>query len=94
MREGIQTQILKYGVGLKNNVLILITHLHGDHVNGLIGLLQTMSMSQRAAPLTIVGPAPLLRWLQTSIEIMNIRLAFETIFVAAKAGTVFRGEEY
>jgi ribonuclease Z len=92
--EGIQTQILKYGVGMKNNVLILITHLHGDHLNGLIGLLQTMSMSQRATPLTIVGPAPLLRWLQISIEVLHIGLTFELKFVAAKPGTVFRSKEY
>jgi ribonuclease Z len=92
--EGIQTQILKYGVGLKNSVVILITHLHGDHVNGLLGLLQTLSMSQRTAPLTIVAPAPLLRWLRTSMEVMNIGLTFELKFFAAKPGTVFRSKEY
>jgi ribonuclease Z len=70
--EGAQTQIVKYGVGLNKNTLILITHLHGDHVNGLIGLLQTMSMSQRRVPLMIAAPGPLLKWLKTSMEVLNI----------------------
>lgn len=92
--EGAQTQIVKYGVGLNKNTLILITHLHGDHVNGLIGLLQTMSMSQRKLPLTIVAPKPLLKWLETSTDVLNIGLTFEFRFVAVQPGIVYRARDY
>ena len=42
--------------GFKNIDLICITHLHGDHTIGLIGLLSTIGNSTRTEDLTIVGP--------------------------------------
>ena len=42
--------------GFKDIDLILITHLHGDHIIGLIGLLSTMGNSGKVNDLTIVGP--------------------------------------
>ena len=54
--EGTQVAMKKYNCGCKNIDLILITHLHGDHIIGLIGLLQTMGNSGKTDDLTIVGP--------------------------------------
>ena len=54
--EGTQVAMKKYSCGFKNIDLILITHLHGDHIIGLIGLLQTMGNSGKTDDLTIVGP--------------------------------------
>jgi ribonuclease Z len=67
---------------------ILITHLHGDHVTGLLGLLQTMSLAQRRKPLNVVGPAKLLRWLEVTTEILHIGLTFPINFSTARPGTV------
>ena len=54
--EGTQVAMKKYNCGFKNIDLILITHLHGDHIIGLIGLLQTMGNSGKTDDLNIVGP--------------------------------------
>ena len=54
--EGTQVAMKKYNCGFKNIDLILINHLHGDHIIGLIGLLQTMGNSGKTDDLTIVGP--------------------------------------
>ena len=54
--EGTQVAMKKYNCGFKNIDLILITHLHVDHIIGLIGLLQTMGNSGKTDDLTIVGP--------------------------------------
>ena len=54
--EGTQVAMKKYNCGFKNIDLILITHLHGDHIIGLIGLLQTMGNTGKTDDLTIVGP--------------------------------------
>lgn len=54
--EGSQIAMKRYGCGFKNIDLILITHLHGDHINGMLGLLATMGNSEKRNPLTIVGP--------------------------------------
>jgi ribonuclease Z len=69
---------------------ILITHLHGDHVSGLLGLLQTMSMAQRRKPVNIVGPQDLLRWLKVTAQILHIGLTFPIVFSRAKPGFVLR----
>jgi ribonuclease Z len=54
--EGTQFRMLK--LGLKRSKLsgIAISHLHGDHYLGLFGLLSSMAMDKRSAPLTIIGP--------------------------------------
>ena len=54
--EGTQVAMKKYNCGFKTIDLILITHLHGDHIIGLIGLLQTMGNSGKTDDLTIVDP--------------------------------------
>jgi ribonuclease Z len=54
--EGTQTQIARAGLSPQKLAGIFITHLHGDHFNGLPGLLSTMSLDQREKELTIVGP--------------------------------------
>lgn len=86
--EGVQRQILAQGIGLGKDTTILITHLHGDHVTGLLGLLQTMSLAQRRKPLNIVGPAKLLKWLELTSELLRIGLTFPISFSVARPGTV------
>jgi ribonuclease Z len=62
--EGIQTGFsdanLRYDVPLT----ILITHLHGDHIIGLPGLLFRFSLQGRTAPITLVGPRGILGLVQ------------------------------
>ena len=54
--EGTQVSVRRWGVSPMRVDLIALTHYHGDHIFGLPGLLQTMGMQARTAPLYIVGP--------------------------------------
>ncbi|MEG0854916.1 MAG: ribonuclease Z [Terrisporobacter sp.] len=54
--EGTQVSMRMKNCGFKDVDLILLTHLHGDHIIGLIGLLSTMGNSGKTEDLTIVGP--------------------------------------
>lgn len=54
--EGTQVSMKMKNCGFKNIDLICISHLHGDHIIGLIGLLSTIGNSSRTEDLTIVGP--------------------------------------
>lgn len=92
--EGIQRQFISMGLGLNRETTILVTHLHGDHVTGLLGLLQTMSMAQRTRPLTIVAPPALLDWLQVTGNILHIGLTFKILFVPARPGVVLRKRDF
>ena len=59
--EGTQVAMKKNNCGFKGIDLILITHLHGDHIIGLIGLLQTIGNSGKTDDLTIVGPTGIIQ---------------------------------
>ncbi len=63
--EGTQTQIIRAGLSPNRLAAIFITHLHGDHFNGLPGLLSTMGMDGRERPLTLVGPPGVREYLDT-----------------------------
>lgn len=54
--EGTQVAIRKNNLGFKAIDIILITHVHGDHIVGLPGLLSTIGNSGREEKLIIVGP--------------------------------------
>src|ERR687884_77479 len=54
--EGTQITLRALGWGIKDIDLILISHVHGDHVAGLPGLLLTQGNSGRTEPLDVVGP--------------------------------------
>src|SRR5437868_12694761 len=62
--EGTQISLRQLGWGIKDIDLILISHVHGDHVTGLPGLLLTQGNSSRTEPVLIVGPAGLRQVLQ------------------------------
>ncbi|MCR5821435.1 MAG: ribonuclease Z [Bacteroidales bacterium] len=55
--EGTQRQVRQYHQKLQSLAIILISHMHGDHFFGLPGLLSTMHLCGRTAPVDIYGPA-------------------------------------
>jgi len=64
--EGTQYRFLDADLNRARIDAIFVTHLHGDHVFGLPGLLSTMDLLQRTDPVSVVGPAGL-RTLVTSL---------------------------
>lgn len=54
--EGTQVSIREKGWSMHGIDTICITHVHGDHVSGLPGLLLSMGNAQRTQPLTLIGP--------------------------------------
>lgn len=54
--EAAQRQLIMSGTGFRKDFRILVSHLHGDHILGLPGLLYSMSMLERREELEIYGP--------------------------------------
>ena len=63
--EGAQAQCVKYHIPMMKVDSVFISHIHGDHVFGIFGLLSTMGMLGRQTPLNIFAPVnfgPILRF--------------------------------
>ncbi len=67
--EGVQHKLVSSGLGLNKVTAVLVTHLHGDHVLGLVPLIQTRSLLFKPAPpLVVVGPPGIRRYLSESFS--------------------------
>ncbi|WP_353662545.1 ribonuclease Z [Hydrogenimonas sp. SS33] len=75
--EGTQHQILKSHLSAYHLSRIFITHLHGDHVYGLFGLLASKGMQRSPAPLEIYGPRGLKEMVRTVMRLSQLHLPFE-----------------
>mgnify|MGYP000262273015 CR=1 FL=1 len=92
--EGAQRQMLMAGLGFPSKLKIFITHLHGDHVLGLPGLIYTLSLLRREAPLDIYGPPGLSGFLSCVGETLGLRPTFELRIHEAGEGLVLDGPGY
>jgi ribonuclease Z len=79
--EGTQIQIRKYKVKLARIHAVFISHLHGDHYLGLTGLLNTMHLYGREAPLKIIGPPGLREILTLQFRHSQTTLTYPIEFV-------------
>ena len=66
--EGTQIQLRRYKIRFQQLRAVFISHLHGDHVFGLFGLLSTLSMVERTEPLDLFGPPLLKEWLTGQLK--------------------------
>jgi ribonuclease Z len=92
--EGAQISYLKSGLGWNKKMKIFVTHLHGDHCIGLLGLLQTMTMQHRTKSLEIYGPIGIEEFIAANIKVLNLRLSFPVIITIIKEGMIFDSSIY
>lgn len=82
--EGTQVQLRRAHVGFAKIQAIFISHLHGDHCFGLIGLISTFGMLGRTAPLHVYAPADLGPMLDAMIKLFCAGLEFNVVFHAVE----------
>lgn len=75
--ENTQTQVRVYHQKLQALATICITHLHGDHLFGLPGLVSSMHLCGRKDPIDIFAPAGIARALQAMFEVSGSHFDFE-----------------
>ncbi|WDF68219.1 ribonuclease Z [Sphingobacterium oryzagri] len=78
--EGTQMQLFRYGIRSTKINHIFISHLHGDHYLGLVGLLSSQHLVGRQADLHLYGPAPLKEILDLQFKHSDTRLRYALIF--------------
>jgi ribonuclease Z len=92
--EGTQMQLLRTGLRLSRLRYVLITHLHGDHVLGLPGLLGTLNLSHHEQPITIVGPPGIARFVREVSKAIYFRPVFPLDVVEVEPGLVLANEAF
>ena len=92
--EAAQISYLKSGLGWNKKMKIFVTHLHGDHCIGLLGLLQTMTMQHRTEALEIYGPSGIEEFISANIKVLNFGLSFSVIITIVEEGIVFDSKIY
>jgi ribonuclease Z len=79
--EGTQMQLRKNHIRFSRINHIFISHLHGDHIFGLYGLLSTLSLMGRKSPLNLYAPAGYRAMLASHLSDFDIHLNYEMNFV-------------
>lgn len=92
--EGTQRQMLYAGLSPQRVVKILITHMHGDHILGLPGLIRTMAMLGRNEPLEIFGPRGISAYVNLNIESALLGSDFELRVHEVSPGIIVEDKDY
>lgn len=73
--EGTQRQMMRYGISFALND-VFITHFHGDHIIGVIGLFRTLALQGRTEPMRMFGPRGAARVLKGAAHFGVDRVGF------------------
>lgn len=92
--EATQHQILHSPIKLSRLECIFITHLHGDHIFGLPGLLTSRAYQGGQTPLTLFGPPGLRSFVDTCVSISGSHIGYELNYVEVEEGVVFEDEQF
>jgi len=93
--EGVQRQMIMAKLSFHRKMKIFITHMHGDHILGLPGLIQTMSLFDRQRKLEVYGPRGLKEFIDVIQRTVQYTLTFPLeIHEIEKPGTIYEEAEY
>lgn len=82
--EGSQRSVISAGLGFNKDCNIFVTHMHGDHVVGVLGILQTMAMNRREKPVGVFGPHKIIDFIRSSRDALNFGLTFTVLAAEVK----------
>lgn len=92
--EATQHQILNTTIKPRKINKIFITHLHGDHIFGLPGLLSSRSFQGGDEMLTIYGPKGIKKYIETSLEVSSSHLTYPLNIIEFTEGLLFEDEKF
>jgi ribonuclease Z len=92
--EGTQRQMVHARLSPMKIDAIFITHLHGDHFLGLVGLIQTLSLMDRTRPLEVYCPEGERERIEAYLQIPHYTVTFDVRVQELKAGEELRRRGY
>src|SRR6478735_11746216 len=78
--EGTQIQMINYKIRRGKVSHIFISHLHGDHYFGLVGLINSFSLLSHQQDLHVFGPSPLQEIVELQLRVANTTLPYKLYF--------------
>lgn len=94
--EGTQMQLVRYKIRYHRISHIFISHLHGDHYLGLVGLLSTMHLQNRTSELHLYGQQDLMDIIELQLRLSNTTLRYNLIFHPVRhyvSGVIFEDDD-
>ena len=93
--EGTQHQILQTTLKPRKIEKIFITHMHGDHIYGLPGLLSSRGFQGGTEPITVYGPKGIRGYIQSSLRFSGTRLSYPIRVVEFdQPGIIFEDHQF
>ncbi len=92
--EGTQLQFLQARAGTNRKMRIFISHMHGDHVFGLPGLIHSLSFMGRTRELEIIGPKGIVDFIKSVNRAVKLYSRYPILIREARSGRVVNEEEY
>lgn len=92
--EATQHQIMQTPLKPRKIEKIFITHLHGDHIFGLPGLLSSRAFQGGTAPVELYGPAGLKDYIETSLRVSGTHLPFDVLVTEIYDGWNYKDKNF
>lgn len=92
--EGTQHQVLRSPLRLGKLEKLFITHLHGDHLFGLPGLLSSRAYQGGTGPLQVYGPHGIRSFLEAALQVSQSRIAYPLEIIEHAGGVLFEDESF
>jgi ribonuclease Z len=90
--EGTQQQILRSSVKLSKLDKLFVTHLHGDHIFGIPGLLSTRANQGGITPFTVFGPPGIQAFIETAMLVSQSRLNYPLEIIEINDGLIYEDD--
>ncbi len=87
--EGAQRSAIVGGMSFSKDCSIFVTHMHGDHVVGLLGLMQTMALYRREKLLRVFGPKGIIEFIKSNHDVLRFGVTYQVEAKVVKRGVVF-----
>ena len=92
--EGTQIQMMRYQIRRRKISHIFISHLHGDHYYGLVGLINSFALLGRLQPLVIIGPPLLEKIVRLQLEAGENKMPFDLTFKQIHEGVLVNETDF
>ncbi|WP_071460051.1 ribonuclease Z [Bacillus massilinigeriensis] len=92
--EGTQHQILHTSIKPRRISKVFITHLHGDHLYGLPGLLASRSFQGGTSEVTVYGPPGMKEYLRVTLDVCKTYLKYSLNVVEIEEGKIYEDDQF